>query len=101
MDSQNIRIIRLSQAPVKTGLSRSTIYSKLNPDSSQYDPTFPKSIKLSERSTGFLESEIDQWIIDKAAIRDINVITVNTALYAGRDAARKVRNEAKKTNPNK
>lgn len=49
-------ILRLPQAIKRTGLSRSSIYLAINAG------TFPKPIKLGERSVGFLESEINQWI---------------------------------------
>lgn len=49
-------ILRLPQAIKRTGLSRSSIYLAINAG------TFPKPIKLGERSIGFLESEVNQWI---------------------------------------
>lgn len=49
-------ILRLPQAIKRTGLSRSSIYLAINAG------TFPKPIKLGERSIGFIESEINQWI---------------------------------------
>lgn len=52
-------IIRLPQAIKKTGLSRSTIYALIIRDE------FPQRIKLSARSMGFLESEVDTWIADR------------------------------------
>jgi len=52
-------IIRLPQAIEKTGLSRSTIYSLISRGE------FPQKIKLSPRTMGFLESEVDAWIIDR------------------------------------
>jgi prophage regulatory protein len=57
-------IIRLLQAIAKTGLSRSTIYAMLARGE------FPQKIQLSTRSIGFLESEVDQWLADKAAARN-------------------------------
>ena len=52
-------IIRLPQAIEKTGLSRSTIYSLISRGE------FPQKIKLSPRTMGFLEAEVDAWIIDR------------------------------------
>ena len=49
-------IIRLPRTIQKTGLSRSTIYSLVSRGE------FPQQIKLSPRTMGFLESEIDEWI---------------------------------------
>jgi prophage regulatory protein len=57
------KIIRLPEAIKKTGLSRSTIYSLVK----QGD--FPKQIKLTPRTMGFLESEVDQWLSDRANAR--------------------------------
>jgi prophage regulatory protein len=54
-------IIRLPRTILKTGLSRSTIYSLV----SRGD--FPRQIKLSPRTMGFLESEIDAWIAGRIA----------------------------------
>jgi prophage regulatory protein len=62
---ENNTIIRLPKTIEKTGLSRSTIY-KLE---SLGD--FPKKIKLSPRTMGFLESEVDKWLADKAANRGV------------------------------
>lgn len=92
---QSKTILRLPQTITKTGFSRSTIYSKLNSDHPQYDHTFPKPIKLSARAMGWLESELDQWVADKAAARVTDTIKVNAACHVGRDAACKVRNKTK------
>jgi prophage regulatory protein len=62
MQLQNSQyIIRLRQAIIKTGLSRSTIYTLIK----QGD--FPKQIQLSPRTMGFLKSEIDEWIAGRIA----------------------------------
>lgn len=59
MTSNNI--IRISQAISKTGLSRSTIYTLINRGE------FPTRIKLSPRTVGFLESEVNDWIAQRLA----------------------------------
>lgn len=61
------RIIRLKQVLELTGLSRSTIYDRMDQKSPRYDATFPKQIKLSGCATGsgavgWLEAEILAWI---------------------------------------
>jgi prophage regulatory protein len=62
MQLQNSQyIIRLRQAILKTGLSRSTIYTLIKLGD------FPQQIKLSPRTMGFLESEIDAWIAARVA----------------------------------
>ncbi len=63
-------ILRLKRVRELTGLSRSTIYSKLDRRSKQYDPTFPRSVSLGPRAVGFPESEIRAWIAERIAARD-------------------------------
>lgn len=57
------KIIRLPETATKTGLSRSSIYALISAGK------FPKQIKLSVRSMGFLESEVDAWIESRIANR--------------------------------
>ena len=59
ISDQTKRIIRLPKVRNKTGLSRSTIYAFMK------DGKFPSSISLSERTVGWLESSIDDWIDSK------------------------------------
>ncbi|HCB0456063.1 TPA: AlpA family phage regulatory protein [Klebsiella quasipneumoniae subsp. quasipneumoniae] len=49
----------------KTGIARSTIYDWINPKSPRYDGTFPKQLRLGNQSVGWLESEVDQWILQR------------------------------------
>jgi prophage regulatory protein len=55
------RIERLSEVIPRTGLSRSTIYNLIN------EGSFPTKIKLGARAIGFLEADIDAWILSKVA----------------------------------
>lgn len=50
------QIIKLSDVNRITGLSNSSIYRLASQNK------FPKPIKLSKRSSGWLKSEIDQWL---------------------------------------
>lgn len=52
-------VIRRKQVQAKTGLARSTMYLKIKLGS------FPKPIKLGARASGWVESEVDQWIVQK------------------------------------
>lgn len=60
------KIIRLKRVLELTGLSRSTIYDRINPKSKRYDASFPKSVRLGSPLTagavGWIESEIQYWI---------------------------------------
>ncbi len=55
-------ILRRRQVEALSGLSRSAIYGKTNPNDRNYDPTFPKPIKLGARSVGWVKSEVLGWI---------------------------------------
>jgi prophage regulatory protein len=55
-------ILRMKPTTVYTGVGRSSIYEKLNPNSKYFDPTFPKPIKLGTRAVGFRLSELQQWV---------------------------------------
>lgn len=59
-------ILRLKQVQSRVGLGRSSIYSKLNRKSPHYDESFPRSIRIAEKSVGWLESEISAWITTRA-----------------------------------
>jgi prophage regulatory protein len=58
------RILRLPAASKKVALGRDTIYRKVRAG------TFPQPLKLSERASGWLESELDSWIAAQAAKRE-------------------------------
>mgnify|MGYP000512952527 CR=1 FL=1 len=49
-------ILRLSQVIAITGLSRASIYAKMN------DGTFPQSRSLGARAVGWLEKDVMEWI---------------------------------------
>jgi prophage regulatory protein len=57
------RIIRLKTVLARTGLSRSTIYRKID------EGTFPPQIKISVKGTGWHESDINRWIADPVGWR--------------------------------
>lgn len=55
-------IVRIRQAVEITGLSRSSIYSKVRKTSPYFDSTFPTLVQLGARSVGFYQSELENWI---------------------------------------
>jgi predicted DNA-binding transcriptional regulator AlpA len=63
--SQGSPLLRMKQLVERTKLSRATLYCLMGAD-----PTFPRKIKLTVRSIGFLEYEVDAWIASRAALRD-------------------------------
>jgi prophage regulatory protein len=56
MDINQERIVRLDVLLDRTGLSRSSIYRKMN------DGSFPMRLQIGIHSSGWLESEINRWI---------------------------------------
>jgi prophage regulatory protein len=58
----NQRILRRPSVEAVTGLSRSSIYERLNPKSEYFDPNFPKPIKLGKRAVGWRESDVAAWL---------------------------------------
>ncbi|MCW8040092.1 helix-turn-helix transcriptional regulator [Acinetobacter entericus] len=53
-----------------TVLSRSTIYAMMDQYSPYYDPSFPKSVKISQNRIAWSALEIHQWIESKLASRE-------------------------------
>ena len=51
-----IRILKRNDVEAMTTLSRSSIYLMMDKG------TFPKQIQLSERSVGWIESEVQDWL---------------------------------------
>ncbi len=58
------KIIRLKTVLARTGLSRSTLYRKIN------EGRFPRQVPISIHGTGWYESAINRWIADPVAFRD-------------------------------
>jgi prophage regulatory protein len=59
-----MRILRLRDVMDKTGLARSTVYKYIEAG------TFPKPIDLGGRSVGWVDEEINDWILEKISQRD-------------------------------
>jgi prophage regulatory protein len=57
------KILRVTQVIQKTGLPRSTLYRLIS------EGKFPRHFKLSERTSGFLEHEVDEWLKNRANSR--------------------------------
>lgn len=61
--NQPLQILRMKHVQQRTGLSRSAIYDRLNARSPRHDDEFPKPFKLGDSAIGFLEHEINEWIL--------------------------------------
>ncbi|MBL1320426.1 MAG: AlpA family transcriptional regulator [Methylophaga sp.] len=55
------QILKLPEVTKVTGLARSTIYKLISED------RFPKQIKLTSFSSGWIKSEVDYWIDERIA----------------------------------
>ncbi len=61
-----MRLIRLKEVMSLTGLGRSSIYKFME------ESRFPKSVSLGDRAVAWIESEVEDWIVEKIAERDRN-----------------------------
>lgn len=64
ISGSELRVIRLKQLTVMIGLSRSTIYDRMNPNSPRYDDSFPRPIGLGRkaRAMGWFLSDVNCWL---------------------------------------
>ena len=62
--NNKLRILRRNQVEDRTGLSRSTIYLRIQ------EGTFPRPINLGERAVGWVEKEIEAWLVLRIENRD-------------------------------
>lgn len=57
----SILILRLPEVMRRTGMSRSTIYAH------EKNEDFVKRVRLSARSVGWIESEVEAWLEQRAS----------------------------------
>lgn len=69
------RIMRLPEVMLRTGLSRSSIYSRED---------FPKPVRLGRNMSGWVEREIDAWV--EARIKERDGVSVNDVAASSRAA---------------
>lgn len=55
------RFLRLPEVMARTGLSRSTIYMRLD------EGHFPRPVSLGGRAVGWIEAEVDEWMRERIA----------------------------------
>ncbi|AKH88667.1 AlpA family phage regulatory protein [Edwardsiella tarda] len=65
--TQTVKILHMRAVEAKLGIARSTIYDWLNAKSPRHDPAFPKPYPLGKQSVGWLESELDEWVLQRRA----------------------------------
>ncbi len=59
-----MRLIRLKEVMNVTGLARATVYKYIK------QSQFPASVSLGDRAVAWVESEVEEWILDKIEERD-------------------------------
>ena len=65
-----MRIIRLKEVIDSTGLERSTIYKFIG------EGRFVAPVSLGDRTIGFVESEVQDWILARIEERDLVLAAV-------------------------
>lgn len=65
-----VRILRLKHVLDRVGLSRSTIYDRLDEKSPRYDRSFPRPVSLGGTAVGWLEVDVSDWIQSKLRQQD-------------------------------
>ena len=63
-NQEKLTILRRKQVEKRTGLSRSTIYLRIQAGS------FPRPINLGACAVGWLENEIEAWLAARLEVRD-------------------------------
>ncbi|WP_415999628.1 helix-turn-helix transcriptional regulator [Citrobacter portucalensis] len=60
-----VKVLRLADVMKKIGVARSTIYDWMNKKSPRHDSTFPQRVRLGKASVGWIESELDTWLLSR------------------------------------
>lgn len=61
-NATNYKILRCHEMTNRIGVSRSTIYDWMKPESPRFDSSFPKPVKLGKSSVGWIESDLNRWL---------------------------------------
>lgn len=75
------RFLRLSELTHLTGLSTSTIYLQIKANK------FPKPYKITDRSSGWLESEVRRWLMSRSTIKPEANLNQTRIMLEGRKKA--------------
>ena len=59
----SMRLIKLKEVMAKTSLGHSSIYKFIS------EGTFPKQVSLGAKSVAWVESEVDDWIMERIGER--------------------------------
>ena len=59
-----MRILKLKEVLNRTGLGKTSLYALIK------NSDFPKQIPLGSRAVGWLENEVDRWILNRIEARN-------------------------------
>ncbi len=63
-------LLHRQEVEKRTGLGRSAIYARLDPNHPQFDPEFPRPVPVGAHAKRWVESELNDWIHARIAARD-------------------------------
>lgn len=61
-----MKLIRLKEVMACTGLGRTSVYKFMS------ENRFPQSVSLGDRAVAWVESEVQDWILERIGERDEN-----------------------------
>ena len=61
---KQLKLMKIKEVMDCTGLGRSTLYNYIG------EGVFPKPVSLGVRSVAWVESEVEEWILEKIEQRD-------------------------------
>ena len=68
-------LVRRDEVERGTGISRTTIYNMMNPESDYYDPTFPLPLRIGARSVAWRADELESWMKNLPRARTTDLIS--------------------------
>jgi prophage regulatory protein len=63
------RILRIRELTRMIGLSRGSVYNRLNPEHEGHDPTFPRPVRLGGWAVGWRADEVEAWLANRPRTR--------------------------------
>ena len=73
-----MNVLRIAQLVQKAGLSRQTIYRRLNDD-----PYFPKPFSIGSNSVAWDETEVDRWLESRKEASRCTQSSIDEVIGAG------------------
>ncbi|SAI72933.1 Predicted transcriptional regulator [Bordetella ansorpii] len=58
-------LLHCPEVQALTGLSRSSLYERLNPRSPYHDSSFPQPVRVGQSSVRWIPSEVESWVLSR------------------------------------